>query len=174
MGVCVCVCVSCSVVSNTGTPWTVARQAALSMEFSRQEYWSRQPFHSPGDLPDPKIKPGSPSLETDSFLSELLGKPRWGHGAQFLWRCGCNLPTGPSRWQQSIAYYGVLLSVLYQFHGCLVCPSFSLAPGFLEPILRSCSSGSTHGQYHFHRVLTKPQKHIPLSRFGRKDSPVST
>ena len=38
---------------------TVARQALLSMEFSRQEYWSGLPFPSPGDLPDPGIKPGS-------------------------------------------------------------------------------------------------------------------
>ena len=46
--VCVCVCVSCSVVSDSfATPWTVAYQAPLSMEFSRQEYWSGLPFPSP-------------------------------------------------------------------------------------------------------------------------------
>ena len=46
-----CVCVfSHSVVSDSATPWTVACQAPLSMEFSRQEYWSRLPFPSPGDL----------------------------------------------------------------------------------------------------------------------------
>ena len=39
-----------------GTPWTVARQAPLSIEFSRQEYWSGLPFPSPGDLPDPAIE----------------------------------------------------------------------------------------------------------------------
>ena len=44
------------------TPWTVARQAPLSMEFSRQEYWSGLPFPSPGDLPNPGLKPGSPAL----------------------------------------------------------------------------------------------------------------
>ena len=44
------------------TPWTVACQAPLSMGFSRQEYWSGLPFLSPGDLPDPGIKPGSPAL----------------------------------------------------------------------------------------------------------------
>ena len=44
------------------TPWTVAYQAPLSMGFSRQEYWSGLPFPSPGDLPDPGIKPGSPAL----------------------------------------------------------------------------------------------------------------
>ena len=42
------------------TPWTVAHQAPLSMEFSRQEYWSGLPFPSPGYLPNPGIKPGSP------------------------------------------------------------------------------------------------------------------
>ena len=41
------------------TPWTVARQAPLSMEFSRQEYWSGLPFPIPGDLPNPGIKPTS-------------------------------------------------------------------------------------------------------------------
>ena len=38
------------------TPWTVACQAPLSMEFSRQEYWSGLPFRTPGDLPNPGIK----------------------------------------------------------------------------------------------------------------------
>jgi len=40
------------------TAWTVACQAPLSMWFSRQEYLSGLPFHSPGDLPDPGIEPG--------------------------------------------------------------------------------------------------------------------
>ena len=44
------------------------------MEFSRQAYWSGLPFPSPGDLPDPGIKPGSPALEADSLLSEPPGK----------------------------------------------------------------------------------------------------
>ena len=41
------------------TPWTVGLQAPLSMEFSRQEYWSRVPYPFPGDLPDPGIEPMS-------------------------------------------------------------------------------------------------------------------
>ena len=56
------------------TPWTVACQVPLSMGFSRQEYWSGLPFSSPGDLPDPGIKPGSPSLQEDSLLTKLQGK----------------------------------------------------------------------------------------------------
>ena len=52
------------------TLWTVACQTPLSMEFSRQEYWSGYSFFSPGNLPDPGIKPGSPALQADSLLSE--------------------------------------------------------------------------------------------------------
>ena len=44
------------------TPWTVDYQDPQSMGFSRQEYWSGLPFPSPGDLPDPGIEPGSPTL----------------------------------------------------------------------------------------------------------------
>ena len=55
------------------TPWTVAHQAPPSMGFSRQEYWSGLPFPSPGDLPDPGIEPGSPTLQADSLPTELWG-----------------------------------------------------------------------------------------------------
>ena len=56
------------------TPWTIAHQAALSMGFPRQEYWSELPFPSPGNLPDPGIKPGSPALQADSLPSESPGR----------------------------------------------------------------------------------------------------
>ena len=42
---------SCAVMSDSVTPWTVAQQASLSMRFPRQKYWSGLPFSSPGDLP---------------------------------------------------------------------------------------------------------------------------
>ena len=60
------------------TSWTVARQAPLSMEFSRQGYWSGFPFPSPGDLSDPGIEPTSPALLSDSLLSETPGKAMMG------------------------------------------------------------------------------------------------
>ena len=56
------------------TPWTVARQAPLSMGFPRQEYWSGLPFPSPGDLPDPGIKPQSSALAGGFFTTEPTGK----------------------------------------------------------------------------------------------------
>ena len=58
------------------TPWTVAYQAPLSMEFSRQQCWSGLPFPSLGDLPNPGIKPGSPALHADTLPSEPPGKPK--------------------------------------------------------------------------------------------------
>ena len=54
-----CVCLLLSCVQFFETPWTVACQAPLSIEFSRQEYWSGLPFPSPGDLPHPGIEPGA-------------------------------------------------------------------------------------------------------------------
>ena len=65
---------SLSRVRLFATPWTVAYQAALSMGFSRQECWSGLPFPSPGDLPDPGIEPGSPTLQADALLSEPPGR----------------------------------------------------------------------------------------------------
>ena len=56
------------------TLWTVARQAPLSMGFSRPEHWSGLTFPSPGDLPNPGIEPGSLALQVDSLPAELPGK----------------------------------------------------------------------------------------------------
>ena len=81
---CVCVCVRRSVVSDSATPWTVAHQAFLSMGFSRQEYWSGLPFLSPGDLPNPGIESGSPTLQADSVPFEPGGKSRISYRAHQL------------------------------------------------------------------------------------------
>ena len=68
------------------TPWTVSCQAPLSMEFSRQEYWSGLPRPSPGDLPDPRIKPKSLALQAYSLLFELpvFNKPLLREGRPLL------------------------------------------------------------------------------------------
>ena len=61
-------CVLVAQLCPTVIPWTPTI-------FSRQEYWSGLPFPSPGDLPDPGIKPRFPALQADSLLSEPPGKP---------------------------------------------------------------------------------------------------
>ena len=64
-------------------PWTVARQAPLSMRFSRQEHWSSLPFPSPRDHP----KPRSPALQADSLPSEPQGKPIMENSpSKFSWK----------------------------------------------------------------------------------------
>ena len=63
-------------VQPFATPWTVAHQALLSMGFSRQEYRSGLPFPSPGDLPDPGIKPASSPLAGGFFTTQPPGKPK--------------------------------------------------------------------------------------------------
>ena len=80
MDVCVCILSHLSRVRLCVTPWTEARQAPLSMGFSRQEYWSGLPIPPPGDLPDPGIEPTSlisPALAGRSFTTsatwEALG-----------------------------------------------------------------------------------------------------
>ena len=70
---------SLSRVRLFATPWTVDYQAPPSMGLSRQEYWSGLPFPSPGDLPDPGIKPRSPAFQADALTSEPPGKLKLQH-----------------------------------------------------------------------------------------------
>ena len=62
-------------MSDSETPWTVAYLSSVHGILSRQEYWSGLPFPSPGDLPNPGIKPRSPALQADSLLTEPPGPP---------------------------------------------------------------------------------------------------
>ena len=59
-------------------PWTVARQAPLSMGFSRQDYWSGLPCSSLGNSPNPGVEPRSPALQADSLPSDPPGEPHFG------------------------------------------------------------------------------------------------
>ena len=69
-------CQSLSHVQLFVAPWSVAHQAPMSVEFSRQEYWSGLPFPSPGDLLNPGIEPGSPALQADSLPFEPPESPK--------------------------------------------------------------------------------------------------
>ena len=99
-----CVCI-CSVLSDSAIPWTVACQAALSIEFSRQEYRSVLLFPVLGDLSDPGIQltsPVSPALGGEFFTTEPPGKLQW----TIICCCCCCCVTSvvsdsvrPHRWQ---------------------------------------------------------------------------
>ena len=87
------VCVRVSLLSRIRlfvTPWTVARQAPLTMKFSRQEYWSGLPCPPPGDLPNPGIEPGSLTLQANSGgLNHQGSPPPWQGNAIVLEGCFC-------------------------------------------------------------------------------------
>ena len=63
-------------MSNSCNPVDCSHQAPLSMDFSRQEYWSGLSFPSPGDLPNPGTEPRSSTLQADSLPNEPLGEPK--------------------------------------------------------------------------------------------------
>ena len=90
-GICVgdcCCCLVAQLCLTLCNSVDCSPQAPLSMGFYRQEYWSGLPFPSPGDLPDPGLKPGPPALQADSLPSEPLGKPsqeiRWTNSGKKL------------------------------------------------------------------------------------------
>ena len=85
---------SCSVMSDSATPWTIHIQ---SIEFSRPQYWSWQPFPSPGDLPNPEIELRSPTLQADSFPARPQEKPK-NTGVGSLSLLQRNFPTQEPNW----------------------------------------------------------------------------
>ena len=76
-----------SVVSDSATPRTAAREAPLSVGFSRQEYWRRLPFPFPGDLRNPGIEPCSQELQADTIPSELPRKPSFWRAQSMSYLC---------------------------------------------------------------------------------------
>ena len=94
------------------TPWNVACQAFLTMGFSRQEYWSGLPFHSPGHLSDPGIEPGSPALQADSIkiMTELGGKPQNGS-----FRCWLLIQPSPNTFILPMSLHLKWLSFLHYY-----------------------------------------------------------
>ena len=84
----------------------IACQASLSMEFSRQEYWSILPFPSPGYLANPGIEPGSPALQADSLPSEPPVKPirGWGGNKEKIANLGINLPAYLEQWDWLVGW----------------------------------------------------------------------
>ena len=131
-----CVCVL-SHVQLFATPWTVAHQAPLSIEFSRQEYWSRLPFSPQGDLTNPGIQPvslASPALAGRFFTTAPPGKPiifmRGGYrNFQLRFFCFCFM-------QATFKVFIKFVTILFLFYVLVfylkVCGILAPQPGF-EP-----------------------------------------
>ena len=116
-----CVCVySLSGVHCFATPWTIALQGPLFMEFPRWEYWGELPFPSPGDRPDPRLEPGSPALQVDSLPLSQQGSP-----PVFIPLCLCCALLSSRSQKKKISLYSyyfnlVFASVCFQRHlSCL-------------------------------------------------------
>ena len=101
-----------SVVSDCATLWAVARQAPLSVGFSRQEYWSGLPWLPPGDLPNPGTKPRSPTWQAASLPSEPPGKPKYTRVGSLSLLQG-NFPIQESNWGL-LNYRRILYQLRYQ------------------------------------------------------------
>ena len=111
------------------TDWTVARQAPLSMGFSRQEHWSGLLCPSPGDLPNQGIKPGLPVLHADSSPSEIPGKPHM---------CPCIR-----------AYLCVYIYVYVYMYVCVYIYIYAQScPTLYKPMSCSPPGSSVHGILH--------------------------
>ena len=100
---------SLSSVLLFATSWTVAYHAPPCVGFSRQGYWSGLPFSSPGDLPNPGIKPRSPALQAQTLLYNTLNancleigrSPRGGHGNSLQYSCLYN-PMDKRTWWATV------------------------------------------------------------------------
>ena len=96
------------------TPWTLALQAPLSMEFPRQEYWSGLPLSSPENLPDPGTESRSLALQVDSLPTEPPGKLNLWH------ECKGPLDSLPHKsifsWSPSLYLFALGLQIFLDLH----------------------------------------------------------
>ena len=115
---------SCYLLSHVwvfANRWTVVCQAPLSMDFSRQECWILQPFPSPGNLPDPGIKPGSSSLQADSFLSVPPGR-ECQNSSHFIYSViGINIPVSDFNKHFKDIYNFLIVKVIWSHYIYFIC-----------------------------------------------------
>ena len=114
-------------------PWTVDCQAPLSMDFSRQEYWSRLPVPSPADLPNPEIEAGSSALQADIFYHLIHQGSPW--LTWWLWANHLSLPP----------WYGTGGPSFIVLEGSVASVVFSSLDSLQRPMDCSLPGSSVHG-----------------------------
>ena len=133
------------------TPWTVAHQAPLAMEFSREEYWSGEPLSSPRGLPNPGIKPRSSTLQTDSLPSEPPGKSKATpnrHLQTVLWLHSClplQSPSPPITQPRHLELFSPPVSGTPSIHPSVHLSCAKSCPTLCDPIDRGPPGSSVHG-----------------------------
>ena len=92
-----CVCSASQLCPTLYSPWTIAHQALLPMEFSRQGYWSEVPFPPPGDLSDPGMEPAS--LTSPALAGRFFTTSTTWEGLTDVGRChSCHVIPAPAFW----------------------------------------------------------------------------
>ena len=142
--------------------WPVDHQAPPSMGFSRQEYGSGLPFPSPGDLPDPGIKPRSPALQADTLTSVPPGKPllKWYINNKTLNSQLWELCSFYKKWTRVGCCYCCLVT--------MSCPTlfntmdYSM-PGSLSSVTQSCPTLQPHGLQHTRLPCPSPNPRAYLN-----------
>ena len=113
---CCCLVAKSCLTFSFMTPWIIAHQVPLSLEFPRQEYWSVLPFLSPGDLPNSGIKLTSAALAEDSLPQSHQASP-WSF--YILWILTPNRPNGSYLLQIFSLIYYVVFHFIYGFFFCV-------------------------------------------------------
>ena len=129
-------------MSDFAIPWTVAYQTPPSMEFFRQKYWSGLPFPPPRDLPNPGIKPRSPTLQADALPFEPPGNPH--KKTKQNPKCKCARPLENSARQAGVRGQLTILSLSgkrWYVHA----KSLQSRPALCNPMDCSPPSSSVHG-----------------------------
>ena len=108
----------------------------LSMGFSGQEYWSGLPFPSPGDLPDPGIEPGSPTLQADSLPSEPPGKPQIYFSKRVIIQTQCNHNKNPNRICFSVEFDSLIPLIQFLWK----CKQQQITVRYTAPLRARCCS----------------------------------
>ena len=163
-------------MSDSASPWTAARQAPLSLGSSRQECWSRLPFSSPGDLPDPGVEPESPVSPTLAGVFFTTGAT-WGAAVHGVTELDTTEQLNNDIFLSGVACTGMLCKFPFALH-LHICiyglPDSSVGkessssagdPGLIPGLVRSFGEGKGYPlQYSWSSLVAQLIKNPPAMR----------